>query len=303
MASAFQYTQFYYPPYAYYDPSFYNFLSYRDAIARRKISGLNISSYYPFNRYYRLEASLGFFHYSEDFYDPFMNELLFYSGRRYSQFWNGNLLSASFSLVGETTHFKPYGPAAGNTFRLSFAQSIPVSSSFFQNTTVEADLRQYLYIGADVLLAARFQGFASRGKNPYIFYFGGNNQVRSAHYFNIVANEGWFANLELRFPLVNAASTLIGSLGPVRGVFFFDLARSKLKGYPARFYRYTGDPNYPFAIAEAIGSYGYGFEFFLLGMPLHLEFVKRLEIPDFSKPFDIDVIGKFETKFWIGFDF
>jgi len=303
MASAFQYTQFYYPPYAYYDPSFYNFLTYRDAIARRKISGINLSSYYPFNRYYRLEASLGFFHYSEDFYDPFMNNLLFYSGNAYNQFWNGNLLSASFSLVGETTHFKFYGPAAGNTFRLSLSQSIPVSNSFFQNTTVEADLRQYLYIGADVLLAARFQGFASRGKNPYVFYFGGNNQVRSAHYFNIIANEGWFANLELRFPLVNAASTLIGPLGPVRGVLFFDIARAKIKGYPAQFYRFTGNLRHPFSITDAIGSYGYGFEFFMLGLPLHLEFAKRLEIPDFSKPFDINAVGKFETKFWIGFDF
>jgi len=303
MASAFQYTQFYYPPYVYYDPSYYNFLTYRDAIARRKISGINLSSYYPFNRYYRLEASLGFFHYSEDFYDPFMNELLFYSGSSYNQFWNGNMLSASFSLVGETTHFKYYGPAAGNTFRLSFSQSIPVSGSFLQNTTVEADLRQYLYIGADVLLAARCKGFASRGKNPYVFYFGGNNQVRSAHYFNIIANEGWFTNLELRFPLVNAASTLIGPLGPVRGVFFFDVARAKIKGYPAQFYRFTGDLRHPFVIADAIGSYGYGFEFFLLGLPLHLEFAKRLEILDFSKPFDINAVGKFETKFWIGFDF
>lgn len=303
MASAFQYTQFYYPSYAYLNPSFYNFLTYRDAIAMRKISGINISSYYPFNKYYRLQASLGYLHYTEDFYDPFINELLFYSGRSYNQFWNGNLLSASFSLIGETTHFKFYGPAAGNTFSLSLSQSIPVSSSFFQNTTLEADLRQYLYIGSDFLLAARFQGFASLGKNPFVFYYGGNNQVRSANYFNIIANKAWFANLEFRFPLVNSASTLIGQLGPVRGVLFFDMTQSKIKGYPAKFYRFTGNLNNPFAISDAIGSYGYGFEFFLLGLPLHLEFVKRLEIPDISRPFDINSIGKFETKFWIGFDF
>lgn len=306
MANAFQYTMFYYPPYAYYDPYFYGRLSYRDATAMRKITGINISSYYPFNKYFRFQASLGYYHYEEDFYDPFMNELLYSRNRSYNQFWNGNLLSASFSLVGETTRFKYYGPTAGNTFRLSLSQSIPVSSSFFQNTTVEVDLRQYINIGSDFLLAARFEGFASRGKNPYVFYFGGNNQVRSANYFNIIANEGWFANLEFRFPLVNAASTLIGQIGPVRGAFFFDIARSKIKGYPAKFYTYIGRDEYGFSLfseSDAIGSYGYGFEFFLLGIPIHLEFVKGLEFPDLSRPWDIDVIGKFKTKFWIGFDF
>lgn len=306
MANAFQYTMFYYPPYAYYDPYFYGRLSYRDATAMRKITGINISSYYPFNRYFRFQASLGYYRYEEDFYDPFMNEMLYTRGSSYNQFWNGNLLSASFSLVGETTRFKYYGPTAGNTFRLSLSQSIPVSSSFFQNTTTEVDLRQYINIGADFLFAFRFEGFASRGKNPYVFYFGGNNQVRSAHYFNIIANEGWFANLEFRFPLVNAASTLIGQIGPVRGTFFFDIARSKIKGYPAKFYTYIGDDEFGFSLfreSDAIGSYGYGFEFFLLGLPIHLEFVKRLEFPDLSRPWDIDVIGKFETKFWIGFDF
>jgi len=306
MANAFQYTMFYYPPYAYYDPYFYGRLSYRDATAMRKITGINISSYYPFNKYFRFQASLGYYHYEEDFYDPFMNELLYSRDRSYNQFWNGNLLSASFSLVGETTRFKYYGPTAGNTFRLSLSQSIPVSSSFFQNTTVEVDLRQYINIGSDFLLAARFEGFASRGKNPYVFYFGGNNQVRSANYFNIIANEGWFANLEFRFPLVNAASTLIGQIGPVRGAFFFDIARSKIKGYPAKFYTYIGRDEYGFSLfseSDAIGSYGYGFEFFLLGIPIHLEFVKGLEFPDLSRPWDYDVIGKFKTKFWIGFDF
>ncbi len=303
MASAFQYTVFYYPPYAYYDPSFYYWYNYRDAIATRKISGVNLSSYYPFNKYYRIESSLGFLHYEEDFYDPFLRERLFLSGSGYNPFWNGNILSASFSLVGETTRFKAYGPTAGNTFKLSLSQSIPVSSNFLQNTTAEVDLRQYLNIGSDFLLAFRFEGFLSRGKNPYVFYFGGNNQVRSANYFNIIANEGWFANIEFRFPLVNSASTLIGQLGPVRGAFFFDVSRAKVKGFPAKFYRFTGQLDDPLVEVDAIGSYGYGFEFFLLGLPVHLEFVKRIEIPDFSRPYDINIVGNFETKFWIGFDF
>lgn len=294
VASAFQYTLFYYGYYG-YDASFYApYLSYRDAIATRKITGIDLSAYYPFSRYYRAQAGLGYYNYEEDYL-----YLLPYSG--YGQFLNGNILSASFSLVGETTRFNYYGPMSGNTFRLSISQALPVSDNFLRNTTLEADLRQYLYLGMDTLFAFRFEGFASRGKNPFINYYGGNNQVRSVYYYSIIATEGWYANAEFRFPLVNAASTLIGQIGPVRGVFFFDISRSKIKGYPAKIYEFIPGEGYkPF---DAIGSYGYGFEFFLLGIPIHLEFVKKLVFPDISKPFDYSSIGKFETKFWIGFDF
>lgn len=299
MVSGYQYTLFYYPPYAYYDPTLYNYLSYRDAIATRKITGVNFITYYPFSKYYRFQASLSFQRFEEVFLNPYVRSSAQQPGNYYGG-WNGNWLLASVYLTGETTRFKYYGPAAGNTFNISFGQSIPVSNGFFQNTNVNVDLRQYVNFGSDMLFAFRFEGFGSWGRNPYIFYFGGNNQVRSSYYLNIIANEGWYANAEFRFPLINAASTIIGQIGPVRGVLFFDISRSRFKPYPAKFYTYTEDD---IRVSEAIGSYGYGFEFFFLGIPIHLEFVKRLEFPKISRPFDYETYGKFQAKFWIGFDF
>jgi len=286
---------------------YYNRYSSLDAMATRKITGVNASVYYPFNRFYRTEATLGFYSYEEDYLYPSASS-------SYLGFWNNSLLSADFALVGETTRFKfPYGPVSGNTFRLSLSQALPVSSSFIQNTTVEADFRQYLNIGGDSLFAFRFKGFASRGKNPFVFYLGGNNQIRSTNYYSITCSEGWYTNFEFRFPLVNSASTLIGQIGPVRGTFFFDMARVKLLDYPARFASLAGYDVFgpAFRFADAVGSYGYGFEFFFLGLPMHLEFVKRIEWADLSinnfgdlgKLFDIEAYGKFKTKFWIGFDF
>jgi len=307
MASAYHYTQFYYTPYGYLDPYLYSRLTYSDAIATRKISGINLSSFYPINKYYRAEAGLAFLHYSENYYDPIFSDILFNRGAASNFFLNGNLLSFSLSLVGETTLFKyPYGPAGGNTFSLSLSQTLPLGGSFLQNTTASVDLRQYLNIGADFIFAARFEGFASRGKHPYIFYFGGNNQVRSENFYNIIANEGWFLNLEFRHPLVNQAVTIIGQIGPVRGVFFFDVARAKVKGYPAKFFFFAGyDQSGALRIREldAVGSYGWGFEFFFLGLPMHLDFVKRLEFVDISRPYDFNGVGEWMTKFWIGFDF
>jgi WD40 repeat protein len=300
MASAFSYSQFYYYPYAYDDPYYYDRLNYSDAMITRDIMGINFTSYYPFNLYYRLEASLGLLRYEEDYLDASI------APGRANNFWNGNLFQASVSLVGETTRFKAYGPTQGNTFSLTLSQSIPVSNSFFKNTNVEADFRQYLYLGGDSLLAFRFSGFASRGENPFIFYLGGNNQVRSVDYFSITATEGWYANLEFRLPLVNIASTIIGLIGPIRGALFFDVVRAKVKGYQAKFAIFDGFDqfgNVKTRVADAIGSMGYGFEFFLFGFPFHLEFAKWIEWRDLSHPFSIQSYGNFRTRFWIGYDF
>lgn len=307
MANAYHYTLFYYPSFYYYNPDFYNYLTYRDAIATRTISGINLRAYYPLNKYFRTQASLSFTRYEEEFLYPYFREQIAASGRSYGQFLSGNWISASFALAGETTRFKFFGPAAGNTFMISISQSLPVSETFLQNTTLHADLRQYLNIGADMLFAFRLEAFASRGRDPFIYYYGGNNQVRSANYASLIANEGWYANAEFRFPLINAASSVIGQIGPVRGVLFLDITRAKIKGYPAKFYNFAGFDEsgfFPlFREAEAIGSFGYGFEFFLLGIPIHLEFVKRIEFPDLSNPFKYETYGNFKTEFWIGFDF
>jgi len=305
VADAFQYTIYYYAPYSYLDPTFYQYLSYRDAMATRTIMGASFSGYYPFSRYYRAQFGLSFMNYEEDFYDPYMNQVLGQGNLGYSYFLNGNSLSVSAALVGETTRFRYYGPYSGNTFRLSLGQTIPVNDRFIQNTTIQADLRQYLPIGGDSLFAFRLNIFASLGKTPYIFYWGGNNQVRSSYYYNIIGNSGWYANLEFRIPLVNSATTLIGQIGPMRGVVFFDMTRAKVKGYPAKIYDvFYGDSGIPeLRVSDAIGSWGFGIEFFFLGLPMHLDWAKRLEIEDISKPFSIKSIGKFDLKFWIGFDF
>jgi outer membrane protein assembly factor BamA len=195
---------------------------------------------------------------------------------------------------------------SGNTFMVSLSQSIPVSSNFLQNTTVQADLRQYLYLGGDFLFALRFKGFASRGRNPYVFYWGGNNEVRSVGFYSIVGNEGWHANLEFRFPVINAASTILGQLGPFRGTFFFDLTRAKIKGFPSEiaFIEYDdfGNP-VRWRTSEAIGAYGWGFQFYFLGLPFHFDFARLITIDDFSRPFKMESSGKYKLRFWIGYDF
>ena len=317
-ASAYQYTIFYYSPLVYTDPNLYQFLTYRDAMVIRKITGISVAAFYPLNRYYRAEGSFGFMNYDEDILDPTMLQQSGYQGSGFQGYLSGNSLSASFALTGETTRFSQYGPLTGHTFRISLSQALPVSDRFIQNTTAQLDLRKYLNLGPNALFAARFSGFASRGKNPYIFYFGGNNEIRSEYYYSMIGNEGWYANLEFRFPVFNSATTPIGQIGPIRGTLFFDMGRTKVKGDPdwlsGKMFRFDMENPYnPFVLYDAVGSYGFGFQFFFLGFPIHLDFVKRLEVPDWSKPFQFTKfkdrygelldIGKLKAKLWIGFDF
>ncbi len=300
MFNAFQFTLFYYPDYAYYDPAIYNVISYRDAIAQRQITGVQLAGYYPFSLYTRLQAGLGYYHYEEDYLDPFLMRQIMQ--RSFGSFQNGQIFQATFSLVGETTRFKNYGPAQGYTFALTASQAIPVSDAFLNNTTLEADLRRYVHLGADILLAFRWRGFASLGADPFLFYFGGNNEVRSANYYNLVGTQAWFFNAEVRLPLINAADTVLGMIGPIRGAVIFDMAQAKIKGFPATFYAFDSGSK---SLKEyaAIGSFGYGLQMFFLGLPVHIEFVKRLYFPSVLNPLGFESFGSFETKFWIGFDF
>ncbi|MBM3293123.1 MAG: hypothetical protein FJY82_01220 [Candidatus Aminicenantes bacterium] len=311
MARVFKFAIYYYPYAYYYDPTLWNFASTADAIAVREIKGAALAAYYPFSLYYRAEASLGIFNYSED---SAMGAGAMLGGPG-GYFINGNIVSSTFALTGETTLFKaPYGPAAGHTFQVSVSPTLPLAESFIRNTTFQADLRKYLYLGSDFLLAFRWQGFASLGRDPFISYFGGNNTVRSADYYGIIGTKNWFLNAELRFPLVGSVPTIIGTVGPFRGALFFDVARNKLGAYPAKFYRSDFESGRLLEL-DAVGSFGYGLQAFLFGLPFHFEWVKRLEWRNLAKPLGLKAVsldpfagsgGLFSNmtlRFWIGYDF
>jgi len=311
MVRAFKYAIYYYPYAYYYDPTLWNFTTTADAIAVREIKGAAFAATYPFSMYYRAEASLGIFNYSEDTTSGYGSSMVGQSG----YFINGNILQASFALTGETTRFKPpYGPAAGHTFQVSVSPTIPVAKSFIRNTTLQADLRKYVYLGYDFLAAFRWQGFMSLGRDPFISYFGGNNTVRSADYYGIIGTKSWFFNAEFRFPFIGTVQTILGSLGPFRGVLFFDVSQNKLGDYPAKFYRYDLASDSLLELG-AIGSYGYGFQAFLFGLPFHFEWVKGLEWKSLAKPFGLTSVPRdpyaptggflsnMTLRFWIGYDF
>ena len=276
-------TIFYYYPTSYWVPDEYqNYYSYDDALATRKMTGAFLTLSYPIDRFRRLEFSQGFLHQKEDLY------YYMYPGEK-SPFFSGDSLPFSVALTGETTVFHNYGPYSGATYNITLMKDIPLTSSMRNTSSLMFDLRRYYALGYDTLFAFRAVGKFSKGDSPYLFYAGGDNEVRSAYYYSLVGNNLLFFNMEFRFPLVHLALTPLGILGPVRGVFFLDAGGAWLKGEDFSFMDWKD-----LRLKDSVGSIGYGIEFFLFGYPMHVEWTWRTDLEKNSNK---------EVKFWIGFDF
>jgi Tol biopolymer transport system component len=263
---------------------FYDRRSYRTL---RQIYGGELGVWYPFNRSYRLEATASFYKQSEN-----LDALVFGEELPYGQYANGWAVPLRLSLVGETILFSGAYPGAarGHTFKFSFEKYFKLSNRFIDAYTVQADYRKYFRLDNYSLLAFRLYGFKSGGKNPLLHWTGGNNTIRSVGYRRLAGTNLFLFNAELRFPLLHQALSLIGPLGPIRGVFFFDLGGVWFNDQKFRFLQ----EGKGLALQDAIASYGFGLEFFFLGYPMHVEWVWRT---------DLRKKDYYGVNFWIGFDF
>ncbi|HEX7503327.1 MAG TPA: BamA/TamA family outer membrane protein, partial [Acidobacteriota bacterium] len=275
--------QFYTHLFSESDAYYYPYLSNLYISLRSRI-GADFALFYPFNRSTRAELSMSAFHQEE-------NSDLLYLGYKlpYGQFFNGFALPVQAALISETTRFGPYGPNSGRTFRFAASKYFKLFNKSLDAFTLEGDFRQYMRIDNYTLLAFRLSGFYSGGENPLLFWSGGNDTLRGADFRSLVGNKGFFLNAEFRFPLVHAALTPIGVIGPLRGVFFFDLGGFWFNEQKFRIFE-SGSTR----LQDALSSFGYGIEFFFFGYPFHVEWVWRTDFKE--KKYG-------GVNFWIGFDF
>ncbi len=299
---AFDNTRFFFPRFLIPGRTF----SREGAFATQRYTGASLVGQYPLDKFRRLQVSGGLINLRERFENPVVEQIVREQAAAAGvPFFlnNGLFFPVGASLVQETTRFANFGPLDGSTFALSGQ----VGFGEIQRTTFEADLRKYFRLGSTTsVLALRARGFKSFGDNPDIFYFGGNQELRGFPYLSFSGNEGFFANLELRIPLINVAATPIGLVGPLRGTAFFGIGGAKYKGQPYQFSSsdegrsFVDDPVFGtpvsgFRLVDGRASFGVGLQFFFLGYPLHF---------DWSKLTDLQVVSDdTQFDFWIGFDF
>jgi outer membrane protein assembly factor BamA len=340
----FSQTQFYYANNAgtYYAAQ-YGFLSHDQALATQREIGGTAFGIYPLNRYARLEMTGGFINFEQKYDDPVLQQVANdYQQEVYGQslFANGNMMPLGLAYVRETTVFREYGPLSGFTLRAGY-EAAPKIGDFISRQTVDVDARKYIRLATNGVLAFRFRGLKSWGDYPSYLYYGGNSELRGYEYLEFLGNKGFFANAELRFPLIEAALTPLGVVGGLRAVFFANLGASQLAPYKLQVTSsspvtvqsvldYTQNPitgeitpvlGPPqtitgFRLVDGRASYGIGLETFALGFPIHFDWAWRTL---FNKPWE-DYVYSYQASFdgyssgskwlrrpkfsiWIGYDF
>jgi WD40-like Beta Propeller Repeat len=340
----FSLTQFYYGNYGgyLYDPSI--FLDRDQALATQTERGATAFGIYPVNRYSRFELTGGIYQFEQSYND---DALQFYANQYQTDvygrplFANGTIMPFGGAYVRETTVFREYGPLSGETMRLGY-EIAPKVGSFLSRQSVDLDARKYIRLATNGVLAFRFRGLKSWGDYPNFLYFGGNSELRGYDYLEFLGNKAFFANAELRFPLIEAALTPLGVIGGLRGVLYAGLGAAALYNAPLTVWTnnattgqkiigFVADPNSiqgfspvygppydvtGFRLQNGRASYGLGLETFALGFPIHFDWSWRTlfnkgwedTVYSYQALLDGDTSGSHwlrKPKFsvWIGYDF
>jgi len=303
--SGFDYKQFFYAsPYGLGQNSY----SRQGALATQRYSGALAVAEYSLSRERRIEASAGVVRVREQFENPEAEQAVRDAAALQGAeifLSSGTVAPLRLAVVEETTRFREFGPLSGHTFSLAFEYAPGVGGALSRHT-LDGDLRHYQRVGStSMVLASRVRGFYSAGARPDIFYFGGNMELRGFPYYSLVGSQGFFANLEIRFPVIDVMKTPLGLLGPVRGTAYVGMGGASFKGEQFRFSSsgsgvsfvrdaVFGEPVSGFHLVDGRASYGLGIQFFLFGYPLHF---------DWSRLTDFKASAPSRLDFWIGFDF
>ncbi|PYR34019.1 MAG: hypothetical protein DMF90_18815 [Acidobacteria bacterium] len=328
----------------FYDPSLTPFISRDLATATRTMRGGSAFATYPLDRYRRLEFSAGLMQLVEEYNDPTLEAYSQqYQIQHYGQpiFRNGTVVPFGVGYIEETTIFREFGPLAGSTMRLVYDVA-PKIGSTLSRQTLDGDYRHYIRIAGTGVFATRVRGFKSFGEYPDFMYFGGNSEMRGYDYLQFVGQNVFFANAELRFPIIEAALTPIGVVGGIRGVFFANIGGGSFSGQNYTFATNKDQPYKPvigyqqneggqvvidpttglpipiygptqtisgFRLVDGRASYGIGLETFALGFPIHFDWAwKTLFNRDWEDVVFASVGGSSrfrQARFavWIGYDF
>jgi len=285
----------------------------------QKNTGGQVFATYPFSRYYRVQAALGFTDSTQDLFTGYTT-----SGVPTFREVKDQFILFSPTIVGDTTRFQSFGPFQGKRFEIGYDYGLNLSSNPADGDVKQwkAEFRAYKQLTRRSLLAFRLFGVLNRGEREVFYGIGGLNTLRGYEYRDFYGSNVVEGNMELRFPLVDEVRFPIGPLRNIRGFFFLDMGTAWLSN--DAFYDPDANavrPDVPFdfydsennRLQDLRGSWGAGFQFFFLGgLQFNWSWAKRLSytrfIDDPSTPLTFDLIpikaetGGWRNEFYIIFD-
>jgi Tol biopolymer transport system component len=247
-------------------------------------TGLTAFASYPFNRYHRLEAGFGYVN-RDLFFPSYVRdpetgaEGFIYREREDSY----PVVSSTFT--GDSAVWKYFGPISGRRYQVSAAYAPDTGDSGTLSSDFVVDWREYYQLSSRTLLATRFYGAWSDGNAPNFYYFDGLNTLRGHDFRTIIGQHAGFANVELRFPLIDVLATPLIVLQQVRGALFFDVGAGHFEGQP---FQFVNDGK----LVDGRAAAGIGVSFNLLGLQVNFDFARRYTADGFEK--------KTRSSFWIG---
>lgn len=299
-----------------------------------RTTGAQVFYQYPFSRYYRMDAQLGYLDTSAIV--PFQSPGQPLEFARFQD----ELGIVGLSLTGDTTRYQSFGPFQGKRFTIGAQYGYQIDGdSAGDLLEYTLDFRSYKKVTRRSVLAWRLAGLISEGDVQNSRGFGGINQLRGWDYREFIGSNVAWSNLEFRFPLVDEMRFPILRLFQIRGFFFLDVGaawfqddlwydpdqgriRTELipvdadgdgtidgftAGQPIEFDFWDSENN---RLQDARGAYGFGFQFiFLGGLQFNWTWAERLAYSRWV--YDLDAMenvrieedgGDRRMEFYIAFD-
>jgi outer membrane protein assembly factor BamA len=166
---------------------------------------------YPLDRFRRFDFNLTNIVVDRSFYDVDPFGFLFRSRSELRV-----VTAPSAAYVNDTVLYGYYGPVSGSRYYLYATPAVPVFPKGLSYLTLAADWRRYWQIAPEYEFATRIEGLRSTGRDRQVFELGGYSSIRGYEDFSILGSNAAFANLEFRFPFINA----LGVVGPLPLGFF-----------------------------------------------------------------------------------
>ncbi len=258
--------------------------------ARYSESGLMGYLVYPFSFYRRVELGIGARY--RDVPSPLFANRGQEGERELVQVYDARsdaYPAVEVSFVGDTTLFAGYGPIAGHRYRFTASYAPDLEESGTLSRDLILDARKYVPLTRRSNLAFRAWGGSSEGNFTRPFFFGGLDTIRGALIYSLVGDQAFYANAEVRFPLIDTIALPFLNIRNIRGVFFLDAGGAYFKGRE-EFDFWDSDND---RLEDGVSAYGFGITAYLFGLPLNFEFSKRWDFED-------TVNDSWDTNLWIG---